>query len=86
MHMITARIVLADPLEPGTLDLVIPLAEGYGHTSEIAHEILLLCITAAKKRPVVVDAFGSMYCIPKECVRAVVTWNPEDESSIEPNP
>lgn len=85
MHMIAARIVLADPLEPGTLDLVIPLAEGYGHTSEIAHAILLLCITAAE-RPVVVDAFGSMYRIPKECVRAVVTWSHEYESSIEPNP
>lgn len=30
MHMITACIVLADPLGLGTLDLVIPLAEGYG--------------------------------------------------------
>lgn len=83
--MIISRIVLADPLGlPGTLNLIIPPAEGYGNTSEIAHEILLLCITAAE-RPVVVDTFGGFYRIPKDFVRAVVTWNHQDESSIGPH-
>lgn len=73
--MICARIVLADPFgHPEMLDLVIPLATGYGHTAEIAHEVLVLCITAAE-RPVVVDVDGKFVALPKALVRAVITWN-----------
>lgn len=48
--MIKSQIVLADPLGgANTLEIVIPLAAGHGDMPEIAHELLVLCITAAER-------------------------------------
>lgn len=51
-RMITSRIVLADPFGgPDTLDLVIPLSEGYGDTPELAHKTPVLIATAERPGP-----------------------------------
>lgn len=51
---VIARIEIADPLGGSeSLTLVLPIAESYGATAEVAHQHLTLALTAAS-RPVVI--------------------------------
>lgn len=71
--MIVATLILADPLDPeGCLQVDIPMHGGYGATPELAHEILLLCLTATEW-PIVVDADGAPWSVPVGSVLSVIT-------------
>lgn len=71
--MILATLFLKDALDPEeTFILELTMSPGYGTSPEVAHEVLLLCITVAEC-PVVVDAQGELWPIPNRSLRALLT-------------
>jgi alkylhydroperoxidase/carboxymuconolactone decarboxylase family protein YurZ len=73
MAMIVATLLLANPVERGeSVALEIPLNAGYGGTPELAHEVLLVCLTAAGW-PIVIDADGIPLYVPPGTLRALMT-------------
>jgi hypothetical protein len=61
-----------------TLDLT--LGNHYGSEAGLAHEVLLHALTAAKK-PVVFDATGRFYRIPRQRLHSLMVW----QSSLGPD-
>lgn len=74
--MIYARIEFLDLNRVGRFDsqhLVVALCAGYGASADIAHELLMICLTAPGW-PVVIDAAGVVTHVPRDLLRSVVTW------------
>jgi hypothetical protein len=51
--------------------LSLDVGQQYGLTAAVAHEVLLFALTATEK-PVVVDAAGRLYRVPRCRVRALL--------------
>jgi hypothetical protein len=58
--------------------LCVSLGDQYGLTADVAHDVLLVALTAATK-PVVVDREGRMYRVPRTRLRQVVVWCETDD-------
>lgn len=71
--MIVATVLLTDLFDAvGTLSFEFDAHPSYGATAEMAHDLLVLCLTAAEK-PVVIDAGGKVHHLPRDLVRGVIT-------------
>lgn len=67
-----------------TTRVTFPLAPGYGATADVAHDLVVLAITAAEW-PLVMDAHGDLHRFPTGGVRSVMTWcTPGDLPSRSP--
>lgn len=63
----------SDPHQPdGTTAVEVRVGDGYGATPEVAHDVLLICLTATEW-PVVVAADGTTWWIPAGTLRALIT-------------
>lgn len=71
--MIVATLVLADPVDPGQeVTLEFRLNAGYGATAALAHEVVLLCLTAVEW-PLVFDDMGAPLYIPPGSLKGLTT-------------
>lgn len=59
----------------------LPLAPGYGTTAAVAHELVVLAVTAAEW-PLVMDAYGSLHRFPAGAVHSVRTWSTPPEQPV----
>jgi len=55
------------------------LSEGYGMTTGLAHEVLVIALTSTS-RPVLVDAAGEIRRIPRRRLALIVVWAAGEDS------
>jgi hypothetical protein len=83
--MIMARIGIRSRSGERVRTRTFELRDGYGYTAELADEVLTIALTAASK-PVVVDAAGEIYRIPRRRLAWVAVWDKVGgESRVEPD-
>lgn len=71
--MLRARVTYRRRNGKGERVLDLVLGDDYGLTSDVAHEFLLFAMTAAQK-PVVFDAHGRYYRVPRPRLTSLVVW------------
>ena len=71
--MIMARIGIRSRSGERVLSRTFELSECYGATAELAHEVLAIALTAASK-PVLVEAAGTIYRVPRNGLAFVAVW------------
>lgn len=54
--------------------LTVPLAPGYGDSSDVAHRLVVGCLTAASD-PVLMTAGGAIHHLPREAIRQILVWS-----------
>lgn len=70
--MIRTRITYRRRSGAGERVLDLVLGDDYGTTSDLAHEVLLTVLAARK--PVVIDASGRAYRIPRPRLTSLTVW------------
>jgi hypothetical protein len=70
--MLRARITYERRNDRGMKVLDLAIGDHYGLTADVAHEVLLV-VTAARK-PIVVDANGRFFRVPRKRLRSVMVW------------
>jgi hypothetical protein len=70
--MLRAQIAYKRRSGRGMKVLDLAIGDHYGLTADVAHEVLLV-VTAARK-PIVVDASGRFYRVPRKRLCSVMVW------------